>query len=111
LNGSPHWACSWWAPGDALVSTVPTWDGAALAGLRLPDGGILGGRLRSAPDPDDLRSGFAVWAGTSFATPVVSGLLAQAMVDDPAAGKTDTVSRAKQALIATDAELARRCWQ
>jgi hypothetical protein len=100
-----------WAPGNALVSTVPVWEGAAGAGLSYPDAAGAGPWLRTAPDPDDLRSGFAVWAGTSFATPVVAGLLAGALSTDEATGKGDGVGRAKRALIAADAELARRRWQ
>jgi subtilisin family serine protease len=102
-----------WAPGNALVSTVPAdWEGAAGPGLAYPDPLGLGPWLRTAPDPDDLRSGFAVWAGTSFATPVVAGLLAQALAhDEQCANAGDAASRAQLALAATDAELARRHWQ
>lgn len=101
-----------WAPGNALVSTVPVWEGAAGPGLSYPDPLGLGPWVRTAPDPDDLRSGFAVWAGTSFATPVVAGLLAHALAhDEQTAAAADAASRAQRALIATDAELARRHWQ
>jgi subtilisin family serine protease len=101
-----------WAPGNALVSTVPVWEGAAGPGLSYPDPLGLGPWVRTAPDPDDLRSGFAVWAGTSFATPVVAGLLANALAtDEQCAAATDATSRAQRALIATDAELVRRHWQ
>jgi subtilisin family serine protease len=101
-----------WAPGNALVSTVPVWEGAAAPGLSYPDPLGLGPWVRTAPDPDDLRSGFAVWAGTSFATPVVAGLLASALAtDEQCASAADASSRAQRALIATDAELARRHWQ
>jgi subtilisin family serine protease len=102
-----------WAPGNALVSTVPAdWEGAAGPGLAHPDPLGLGPWMRTAPDPDDLRSGFAVWAGTSFATPVVAGLLAQALAhDEQCAQAADAAARAQRALIATDAELARRRWQ
>jgi hypothetical protein len=31
-------------------------------------------------DPDDYRSGFAVWSGTSFATPVLAAELASALI-------------------------------
>jgi hypothetical protein len=99
-----------WAPGNALVSTVPLWEGGGGAGIVYPDGAGVGPWLRTAPDPDDLRSGFAVWAGTSFATPVVAGLLADALTKDGNC-TTDEVGRAQRALIAADAELARRRWQ
>jgi len=112
FSNSGEWI-SRWAPGNALVSTVPAnWEGAALPGLAHPDPLGLGSWVRTAPDPDDLRSGFAVWAGTSFATPVVAGLLAQALSHDEQCAKAaDAESRAQRALEATDAELARRHWQ
>lgn len=101
-----------WAPGNALVSTVPIWEGAAGPGLSYPDPLGLGPWVRTAPDPDDLRTGFAVWAGTSFATPVVAGLLANALAtDEQCAAATDVSGRARRALEATDEELARRHWQ
>jgi hypothetical protein len=70
--------------------------------------------MRTAPDPDDLRSGFAVWAGTSFATPVVSGVLANALTQEAKCGTgvaADPLDRAKRALDAADEELRRRRWQ
>jgi hypothetical protein len=101
-----------WAPGNALVSTVPIWEGAAGPGLSYPDPLGLGPWVRTAPDPDDLRTGFAVWAGTSFATPVVAGLLANALAtDEQCAAASDVSGRARRALEATDEELARRHWQ
>jgi hypothetical protein len=59
------------ALGVNLVSAAPV----------LPDGGAeprssargSGGRPRSTFDPDDYRSGYAVWSGTSFAAPVLAG--------------------------------------
>ncbi len=93
-----------WAAGAALVSTIPPFDGGFQAEGRV----VVGGKVRSSLDPDNFRSGFAVWSGTSFAAPVVAGHLAAALLNsseqgqfplddtekDPAAG----VSRAWNAL-------------
>lgn len=120
LNASGHTTAAFsndgpwvwrWAPGDALVSTVPVWEGAANPGLGKLDGGGVGPRMRTSPDPDDLRTGFAVWAGTSFATPVVSGMLADSLANDAVTGKKFGIDRARQALSQTDARLKERGWR
>ena len=100
-----------WAPGNALVSTVPVWEGAATGGLALLDAARLGPDTRTGPDPDDLRSGFAVWAGTSFATPVVAGILANALTKEAVCGAADTLDRARRALKALHEELVHRHWK
>lgn len=99
-----------WAPGNALVSTVPIWQGARGPGLATLDGGV-GPRWRTAPDDDDLTTGFAVWAGTSFATPVVAGYVAEALAADGYTNKADVVERARRALQTADARLAHQGWQ
>ncbi|WP_325002468.1 S8/S53 family peptidase [Intrasporangium sp.] len=60
--------------GVAVVSTVPTAD----AGLQSSTGAdLVGGHPRRATlDPDNYAGGFAVWSGTSFATPVLAAELA-----------------------------------
>jgi subtilisin family serine protease len=102
-----------WAPGNAVVSTVPVWEGAATGGLSLLDAAGLGPDTRTGPDPDDLRSGFALWAGTSFATPVVAGILANALTKEASckAGTADAVDRARRALRAANEELVHRHWK
>ncbi|TDV54080.1 S8 family peptidase [Actinophytocola oryzae] len=102
-----------WAPGDALVSTVPVWEGAAEGGLALLDGAGLGPDVRTAPDPDDLRTGFAVWAGTSFATPVIAGMLANALTEGEmlVTGESAGVDRARGALKAVNRQLVERGWK
>jgi hypothetical protein len=99
-----------WAPGNALVSTVPVWQGARGPGLATLDGGV-GPRWRTAPDDDDLTTGFAVWAGTSFATPVVAGYVATALADDGYVSRADVTERAKRALRTADVTLATKGWQ
>ena len=102
-----------WAPGDALVSTVPLWQGAAEGGLGILDGAGLGPDVRTAPDPDDLRTGFAVWAGTSFATPVIAGMLANALTAAKSCevGTAAGVDRAREALKAVNRQLVERGWK
>lgn len=76
-NAGP-WVVAW-APGAAVVSTMPeTFHG----GLSPVSTSTAFGRRRSTIDPDDYRSGFAVWSGTSFAAPTVAGRLAQELMDE-----------------------------
>ena len=66
------------APGAGIVSTVPiTLSGSQTARIHF-DG--PGPGPRSGVDPDDFRSGFAVWSGTSFAAPWIAGEIAAAIV-------------------------------
>ncbi len=65
-----------WRPGAGLVSTVPTsFDGGREPTVEL----VVDGSVRATIDPDDFRSGFATWSGTSFAAPVLAGDLAQCL--------------------------------
>jgi len=67
-----------WATGAGVVSTFPT----DVAGPRQPE---LADAHRSGLDPDDFRGGFAVWDGTSFATPLAAAAVANALIDVAAA--------------------------
>lgn len=65
-----------WRPGAGLVSTVPT----SFDGGRGPTFVVtVDGQERATIDPDDFRSGFATWSGTSFAAPVLAGDIAQCL--------------------------------
>lgn len=75
FSNSGQWVRAW-APGAALVSTVPPFEGGLLPLARTTDDE---GRVRECIDPDDFRGGFAVWSGTSFAAPLLAGRLAAAL--------------------------------
>jgi subtilisin family serine protease len=72
----------WWATGAAVISTFPTtYNGSAGASNFLIEANPANGpRLRETIDPDDFRSGFATWSGTSFAAPLVAAALADAVL-------------------------------
>ena len=71
------------APGAGVVSTVPT----TLSGSLNPALTLTGSGPgpRAGVDFDDFRSGFALWSGTSFASPWIAGEIAAEVVRGRAA--------------------------
>jgi hypothetical protein len=73
-----------WARGAAAVSTYPTdVDASRTPELRIPVNRKPPGTLppgREALDPDDYRGGWAIWSGTSFATPYLAALIARSLL-------------------------------
>ncbi|MFP5407287.1 MAG: S8 family serine peptidase, partial [Gammaproteobacteria bacterium] len=65
-----------WAPGVALVSTLPKWNGGFLPVARV----TYEDRVREGFDPDNFASGFGTWSGTSFAAPLLAGRIATALL-------------------------------
>jgi hypothetical protein len=90
FSNSGDWvACH--CPGAALVSTLPIADVGQRSGVDLglvPPTLRTTGTWRATIDPDSF-TGFGTWSGTSFATPVMAGAAAQALVD---AGGLDDVN-------------------
>lgn len=76
------------APGSALVSTFPTTFNGSTSPLVASNQPIDAGKPRRTIDPDSYRGGFGTWSGTSFAAPVLAGRLAQALLDQQAAGRS-----------------------
>ena len=66
------------APGAGVVSTVPITLSGSLNPALSVDG--FGPGPRAGVDFDDFRSGFAVWSGTSFASPWIVGEIAAEIV-------------------------------
>ncbi|MBB5872618.1 hypothetical protein F4553_006052 [Allocatelliglobosispora scoriae] len=79
--------------GTALISTMPVFGRAPASDGATPY------------EPNHLTSGFARWSGTSFATGVLSGLIAAALTDDPTLHLIEPEiahERARRALDAAD---------
>ncbi len=72
-----------YAPGAGVVSTVPTSLSGSLNPALSVDG--YGPGPRAGVDFDDFRGGFALWSGTSFASPWIAGEIAAEIVRGKAA--------------------------
>ncbi|HTZ42523.1 MAG TPA: S8/S53 family peptidase, partial [Jatrophihabitans sp.] len=87
-NEGPWVTCK--RPGSALVSTIPIgFDAAGQPTFQT----TYDDEVRETLDPDDFRSGFAIWSGTSFAAPILAGEIVQALLDGPA-GSLDQLDAA-----------------
>jgi subtilisin family serine protease len=89
------------AVGAAVVSTVPT----TLSGSsgRIIEARHAGRLPRTTVDPDDYRSGFAVWSGTSFAAPLIAGDIAAAIAVARGSGDGTDADRDSQVKAVGDA--------
>jgi serine protease len=84
------------APGAGVVSTVPVTLSGSLNPVLSVEG--FGPGPRAGVDFDDFRSGFAVWSGTSFASPWIAGEIAAGIVKREGGENAGVgLSRARQA--------------
>jgi len=74
-----HWVTAW-APGAMVITTFPTDINGALQPAAKEHANGHHHWTREGLDPDDFRSGFVSWSGTSFAAPALAAWLIQAML-------------------------------
>lgn len=102
-----------YAPGAAVMSTMPPFEGGLLPMARTAAAGFD----RESMDPDDYRAldeltgeisgGFALWSGTSFAAPVIAGEIARQLLGAiPSSGDTADAA-VKRTGAAVDAVVAK----
>ncbi|HEX5728314.1 S8/S53 family peptidase, partial [Microbacterium sp.] len=92
------------APGTSVVSVFPSLEGGVQSGSK----NDRYERRRQSLDPDDHTGGFAIWSGTSFASPFVAAMIARELTAPlmlgklPKAGPDDPVVRALAAVTKID---------
>ncbi|HEV2344843.1 MAG TPA: S8 family serine peptidase [Actinocrinis sp.] len=81
FSNDGHWV-DYWATGAAVVSTLPIeFNGSQSAQYSVKaKAAPAAPQRRQTLDPDDFRSGFATWSGTSFAAPFVAAELARGLI-------------------------------
>ncbi|GAB2849830.1 S8 family peptidase [Lentzea nigeriaca] len=108
-NDSEEWVTCW-ARGASLISTFPESANAARSAAYrvekrlswprgLPENDPI--HFRESMESDDYLGGFAMWSGTSFATPLVAGKLAKLLFDDKentSFDVGDTIERANRVI-------------
>ena len=88
-----------YAPGAAVVSTIPAFQG----GLQATARDDYDGRRRETIDPDDYRGGFATWSGTSFAAPLVAGWVAAELTGELLTGSPEPLPAEQATALAEQA--------
>jgi subtilisin family serine protease len=83
-----HWVKTF-APGCGVLSSSPPFRGGCQPAVR----DDLGGVRRETIDPDDYSGGFAVWSGTSFAAPYVTGEIVAQIAPALMAGRVTVEER------------------
>jgi len=101
--GEPYQPASYSNKADRPVGLgIATFGGRASNGLSDQDGGMLGVYIGDFPDGAENEHGWARWAGTSFATPVISGVLSVLI----GAGRADPVDDLRRVLVGPQSETA-----
>lgn len=94
---------SMYAPGAAVVSTFPPFNGGLQPTVR-DDRGLL---ARETIDPDDFSGGFGIWSGTSFAAPYVAARLAADLAPQLMSGKLTDLPKRNAELLKAKTRVAK----
>lgn len=97
-----------WAPGTSVISTVPVHGDLECGTPQAPEVGVTSSPPadRASAALDGFDGGFGLWAGTSFAAPIVAARLARALIEvaeQNAALSLDEVKQETARLRAVDA--------